>query len=168
MQNSEQRSGAATRIPDMEPNKLQQAFADYNHMIDELAGIKRSLAEHVDMNNKLLAENTAIKEQIKDQASFLTRQLDTITAHRDRLNIALKGITTRYKVIRECFESCERDALREGLDLNAATVEKDDGSSLEEQQALRDLALHDPSRRTTALFDADGIGRLPPNSLSGR
>lgn len=104
-----------TRLPEMGPNKIQQALDDYDHMVADLAATKKSLAEYVDIANKLQAENDALKAQCKMQTDFLKDQVDTVTAHRDRLQVALRGIMTRYKVIRECFAKCEEEALKEGL-----------------------------------------------------
>lgn len=100
------------------PNKLQQALEEHDGMVAELTNTKASLAEMSTLANRLQAENDAIKDQAKVQAEFLTRQVDLITAHRDRLQTSLKGLMTRFKVIRECFQKCEEEALAEGLQLD--------------------------------------------------
>lgn len=117
MLSSSARQGVDTakQLPELGQNKILQAASDYVHMEAEVASLKASLAQHVDMSNKLLAENEALKNQIKMQADFLTRQLDVITIHRDRLQVALRGMMTRFKVVRECLTQCETEALSEGL-----------------------------------------------------
>lgn len=102
-------------LPEMGPNKIQQALDDYDHMVSDLAVTKKSLAEYVDIANKLQAENDALKAQCKAQTDFLTQQLDAMTAHRDRLNAALQGYIVRYRVIRQTIEAAEREALELGL-----------------------------------------------------
>lgn len=89
-------------------------------MVSDLAATKKSLAEYVDIANKLQAENDALKAQCKLQTDFLKEQVLSVTEHRDRLQVALRGIMTRYKVIRECFAKCEEEALSEGLAVDPA------------------------------------------------
>lgn len=117
MQNTAMAAAQATvtRLPEMGPNKIQQALDDYDHMVADLAATKKSLSEYVDIANKLQAENDALKAQCKLQTDFLKNELAVVTEHRDRLQTALKGIMTRYKVIRECFAKCEEEGLSEGL-----------------------------------------------------
>lgn len=102
-------------LPEMGQNKILQAVADYDLMVSDLASTKKSLSEYVDIANKLQAENDALKAQCKLQTDFLKDQVNIITDHRDRLQTTLKGIMTRYKVIRECFAKCEEEGLKEGL-----------------------------------------------------
>lgn len=121
MQSVEQSGSSTIGLPELGPNKLQQAIRDYDLMVDQLANASRQLKEMSDLSSKLLAENDALRSQIKTQAEFLTRQVDIITAHRDRLQTSLKGLMTRYRVIRECFSKCEEEALAEGIDLTETT-----------------------------------------------
>jgi len=102
-------------LPEIGQNKILQAASDYVLMEEEVASLKASLAQHVDISNKLLAENEALKGQIKTQADFLTRQIDAVTTHRDRLNTALQGYIIRYRVIRQTIEAAETEALQQGL-----------------------------------------------------
>ena len=153
MRSNAQLSGGRTPVPDLGPNKLQQALADYDIMVDDLASTKQQLSQHIDISNKLLAENDAIKQQMKVQVEFLTHQIDTISAHRDRLLLLNMGLLTQFKVIKEVFKRCEQDALAQGVDLNEKTASKDDGSTEEQKLALENLALDDPSRR---------VHHLPP------
>lgn len=148
MQNADTSQGSPAALPKMGPNKIQQALEDYDRMVSELDALKKTHAEYVDIANQLRAENDAIKRSMKVQTEFLTRQIDMITSHRDRLATTLKGLMTRYKVIREVFTQCETEALAEGLALNETEASSGDGAGAVEKAALRDLALHDPRRRT--------------------
>lgn len=111
------------------PNSIQEAMADYDRMSVDLAQTKASLAEYIDIANKVQAENDAIKRQAEVQREFFTRQVDLLTNQRDRLQSVLKGITTRYRIIRDCFAQCEADALSEGVTMTETP--KPDAQTLE-------------------------------------
>ena len=113
--------GTVTRLPEMGPNKIQQALDDYDHMAADLASTKKSLAEYVDIANKLQAENDALKAQCKLQTDFLNGELAVVSGRLERLEAVLGGIRTRYKVIRECFAKCEEEALSEGIGIEIKT-----------------------------------------------
>lgn len=125
--NGSHAADTAKLLPEVGPNKLMQALEDYDHLVEELASVKRSLAEYTDLTTKLAAENDAIKNQLKDQAEFMTRQLDAMTAHRDRLNTALQSYIASYRVIRQTIESKEFEALQLGLAEKPAGAGKAEG-----------------------------------------
>lgn len=102
------------------PNKLMQAMEDYDHAVAEAAHLREELRVYIDIANKVSAENESLKNQLKMQAEFLTRQIDLIIAQRDRLLAVVKGLTTRFSVIRECFDMCEKEALAEGIAADVA------------------------------------------------
>jgi hypothetical protein len=124
--NGSRAADTAKQLPELGPNKLMQALEDYDRLVDELANVKRSLAEYTDLTTKLAAENDAIKSQLKDQAEFMTRQLDAMTAHRDRLNTALQSYIASYRIIRQTIESKELEALQLGLGEKPADTVKDE------------------------------------------
>lgn len=129
------------------PNKLQQALCDYDRMEAELALTKDNLESVTALANRAVAEADALRNSLATQQEFFTRQIDLLTTHRDRLAVALRGLMTRFKVIREVFTQAETEALAEGLAINEKHASTDDGATPEQEQALKDLALHDGSRR---------------------
>ena len=151
MQSAATSPSSVRHLPVPGVNKLQQALNDYDLMVTELANTKDQLREQTELANRVVAENEAIKNQMRMQVEFLTRNLDMITAHRDRLQTTLKGLMTRFKVIRECFLNAEREALEEGLKLIDETPEKTKADEAADEQALKDLALHDNERRQTPM-----------------
>jgi chromosome segregation ATPase len=105
----------AQQLPDMGPNKIQQALDDYDHMVADLAATKKSLSAYVDIANALRAENDALKSQCKAQTDFLRQELEAVANHRDRINAALQGYIVRYRMIRKTIEDAEHEALEAGL-----------------------------------------------------
>lgn len=97
------------------PNKLQQALDDYDHLTTELAHTKAELNQYIDLANKMQAENEALKDHLRTQEIFFTRQIDSLTDHRDRLLSYANRVRTRFKVIREIFQKAEEEALTEGF-----------------------------------------------------
>lgn len=114
-QNGSHDGATAKQLPEIGPNKLMQALEDYDHLVDELASVKRSLAEHIELSTKLTAENEAIRNQLKTQDEFMTRQLDAMTDHRDRLQASLKAYMVSYRIIRQTIEAQELEALQSGI-----------------------------------------------------
>lgn len=97
------------------PNKLELALADYHLLEQEVESLKDQVKTYSELSIKLQAENDAQRNQIKEQADFYGKQIATITTHRDRLERLLKGLLTRFKVIKECFAQAEAEAHLEAM-----------------------------------------------------
>lgn len=124
------------------PNKIQQALEDYDHMATELAHVKSELAQYLDIANKMTAENESLKNQIKMQADFLTRQIDMLTTQRNRLQRLLTALLTRFQMVRDIFEKAEADARHEAISVNEEAAGK---LSADDETALRDMGFNKPS-----------------------
>jgi hypothetical protein len=172
-----------TPLPPSEPNKLQQALQDYEHMENERNHLNRQLDECTELNARLVGENEALKDRMTEQTAFYTKQIEALTFHNLRLGALSKGLVTRLKVVRECIEVAELEAHMESVKpaAHASTVEQvekppadalvlspkiiyattglkdDDPIPLDDMELLDGLALHDPERRPAE-------NRLPLNS----
>lgn len=134
MQEPQRTASSKIQIP-LGPNKIQQALADYDHMESELAHTKTELKQYVDIANKMSAQNEALKGQMKTQSEFLTRQIDMLTAQRNRLQRLLTALLTRFSMVHEIFERAEAEAREEAIEVNAATSDL----SAEDERALKEM-----------------------------
>jgi predicted RNase H-like nuclease (RuvC/YqgF family) len=148
-----------TKPPALEPNKLKEAYEDYQHMANEVAHLNSQVEECSDLNTKLVAENDALKNQIREQAAFYARTIEVANQRNARLNALSQGLITRLKAVKECIEAAEveshMESARTAPVLNAAPVEDEE---ISEDELLSSLGLDDPERRP-----ADR--RLPTNTL---
>lgn len=104
-----------TPIPPPEKNKLQQALDDYGHLENERDHLQRQVIELSELSSKIVAENEALKDRITEQANFFTKHIEGLNVRNARLNALSKGLLTRFKMIRECFEAAELEAIMESV-----------------------------------------------------
>lgn len=122
------------------PNKLLQAMEDYDHLLSEAAHLREQLANYVEIANKMTAENESLRNQLQVQGDFFTRQIATVTAHRDRLQSLSRALITRFAMIRECFNTAEKEALAEQITITEraiAPLAADDQAALDRLQLSR-------------------------------
>lgn len=132
----------ANRLPPAGPNKLAQAMEDYDHLLAENAALKDQVKNFSDLSNKLAAENDALHNQIKEQQEFYRREIVAVTVHRDRLERFAKGLTTRLKVIRECIAGAETEATMEAVRA-AETPAKATAAGAESGPSITQLPMND-------------------------
>jgi hypothetical protein len=118
------------------PNKLLQAMEDYDHLVDEAAHLREELSKYTDIANKMTADNEMLRNQLRVQGEFFTRQISAVTAHRDRLKDLSTALITRFKMIHESFNIAEKEALAEQISANerAAPLEQEDQAALDRLQ----------------------------------
>lgn len=126
-------------------------------MQEELINTKRDLSIQIDLATRLSTENDGLKRQLATQGDFFNRQIAMLTHQRDTHLETIKGIRTRFKVIRECFAQCEADAISDGLKASETkdplivapgrTLVNVPLESAELETAFNNLGLADDSRR---------------------
>lgn len=135
-----QNTASKNALPPMGPNKIQQALQDYSHMEHELVQTRTQLREYVDIANRLHADNEGLRNQLKVQGEFLTRQIDLLQAERNRLLEVNKGIRTHFSAMRGSFDAADKELQSIGITVNETIAELSD----EDEAELKTLELGRP------------------------
>lgn len=116
---------------------------DYDRLASELRQTKTQLQEYVTLANRLQAEIEAVRNQMRMQDEFMTRQVDIANARADILGTTLTALRTNYSTIREVFTRCETEALAAGVAAAAVGEEADRPAEKAEPIELPNISAED-------------------------
>lgn len=94
---------------------LEDAMREFRILSELNANNERQVRELTVLGNKLSAENTALRDRVSSQEEFYRTQIETLSAHRDRLQRKCVALITRLSGIKDAIVAAERDAHDEAI-----------------------------------------------------